>query len=80
MRREAHHNTIGVTNYGFAKKKNITGQGTAATLGKYASRGSHARGVQQLRKPDHAAPGLHQVRILQGKADPQAGRNVVSRK
>ncbi len=73
----SHHYIIGVTNYGFAEKKNITGQGTPASHCKHAPRRPDTRGMQQLREPGHASPGVPQVRVLQGKTDPQAGRDDV---
>ena len=58
------------------KRRISTGKGTQATLGEHASRGSDPRRMQQLREQGHAAQGLSQMRLLQGKADPQAGRDV----
>jgi len=65
---------------GFAEKENFEGKGTQTPVGEYASRRSHPRRVQQLREQDHAAPGMFQMRVLQGKTDTETRGNGMTRR
>jgi hypothetical protein len=60
---------------GFAEKENLEGKGSQTPVGEYAPRGSHPRRMQQLREQDHAASGMFQMRVLQGKTDTETRGN-----